>query len=268
MRRESAAVLAIAMGAISLHGQTQPLPAPAVDRVLFPAGYDKWNLLYVLDRQDTRRILVTYANEAALSVRFGQQGAYPYGSIIAQETWRAVLDPAGNPILDENGRFQKDPATQPALVVMRKERGFGEAYKQIRNGEWEYMGYRADGTPSTMPANTGICANCHLQAGQGKDWVMRASMNFNGASGGVPAGVIKNYAFVPGVIRAKVGETITLYNDDVVEHTIADDAQGGWVSQRLHGGSSVAIKFGDAPGEFNFHCSIHPAMRGKVIVEK
>ena len=248
-------------------GHSQTLPAPSVDRVGFPKGYDQWNLLYVLDRPDTKRILVTYGNDAAMSVRFGQQGNYPYGSIIAQETWRAILDALGEAVLDADGRFQRDPAFPPTVNVMRKEKGFGEEYKQLRNGEWEYGGYRLDGGTQVAPQNTGICANCHLQAGAGKDWIMRASLNFNGASGAAPAGVIKNYSFVPGVIRAKAGSIITIYNDDVIEHNIVDDGPGGWGSPRLRGGSSVALKFPNVPFEFNFHCSIHPAMRGKVILE-
>lgn len=246
------------------HSQT--LPAPTVDRVGFPEGYDKWPVLYTFDRADTNRVLIVYANTPAFAIRFGQQGNYPYGSIIAMETWRATLDADGNPVLDENGRFIRDTSIPPTLNVMRKEKGFGEAYGPNRNGEWEYGGYRVDGSVNTLPQNTGICAQCHLQASQGKDFIMRASLGFNNANGAVPSGVIKSYLFVPGVIRAKAGRTITIYNDDVVEHTIADDMQGGYISERIRGGSSTTLRF-SAPGEYSFHCSVHPAMKGKVIVE-
>ncbi|MFN7920817.1 MAG: cytochrome P460 family protein [Bryobacteraceae bacterium] len=257
----SAALLAIAVA------QSQTLPAPTVDRVGFPTGYEKWPLLYVFDRPDNKQIRAVYSNEVASSVRFGNQGAYPYGSVVVMETWPTLQDAQGNPILDANGRFQKQPGAVPTLNVMRKEKGFGEAYKENRNGEWEYVGYRMDGSFNTTPANSGACAACHLQGGQGKDFVMRGSLGFNAGSGAVPFGIIKAYSFVPGVIRAKAGSTITIYNDDVVEHTIADDDAKGWTSQRMKGGSSIAIKLGDKPGEFNFHCSLHPAMKGKVIVE-
>ncbi len=117
--------------------------------------------------------------------------------------------------------------------------GFGcplAAYKQIRSGEWR-LEHLCELPPPGRPGRA------------------------------VPAGVIKYYAFVPGVLRTKVGSTIAIYSDDVVEHTIADDAQGGWTSQRQRGKSSLAISFPSSPGEFNFHCSIHPAMKGKVIVK-
>ena len=83
---------------------------------------------------------------------------------------------------------------------------------------------------------------------QGKDWVFRAAFRFKGGSsasnGMVPGGIIKNYTFVPGTLTVKRGATITFYNDDVIEHTIADDFPGGWVSQRLKAGSgTIALKF-------------------------
>jgi hypothetical protein len=46
------------------------------------------------------------------------------------------MDAQGGPILDANGRFQKDQLTGN-LVVMRKEQGFGVEYGNIRTGEWE-----------------------------------------------------------------------------------------------------------------------------------
>jgi len=90
------------------------------------------------------------------------------------EDYPAVLDAAGEPQLDENGRFVRGPLRQ--IFVMRKEPGFGEDYKHLRNGEWEYVAYRPDGSYSTPPQNSGSCANCHLQAGQPRDWVFRSNL--------------------------------------------------------------------------------------------
>jgi hypothetical protein len=108
-------------------------------------------VLCAFDRPDTRQVRTIYANEGAMSVRFVGQSNYPYGSIAVKETWRALQDRGGNPALDDNGRYQKDPAASPTLFVMRKERGFGEAYQQDRNGECEYVAYRPDGSYQTAP---------------------------------------------------------------------------------------------------------------------
>jgi plastocyanin len=174
------------------------------------------------------------------------------------------MDAQGGPILDGNGRFQKDQLTGN-LVVMRKEQGFGVEYGNIRTGEWEYVAYRADKSYGTTPQNSGICANCHLQAGAGKDWVFRASLHFNSASGAVPDGVMKNYKYLPGILTINVGQPVTVYNDDVIAHTLTLDDRS-LASAQISPAGSFSFQL-DNPGEYAFHCTIHPAMRGKIVVQ-
>jgi plastocyanin len=244
-------------------------PAPTVDRIGFPADYQSWKLLYRFDRPDNKSVRTIYGNAAAAAATFATQADYPYGSIIVMETWRSLQDSNGNPILDANGRFQKDPAATPTVFAMKKDHGFGVDYGPNRNGEWEYVAYHPDGTFQTTPQNSFSCAVCHLQATHWRDWVFRGNLYFSNANGAVPAGVIQHYAFVPGVIHAKPGDTITIYNDDVIQHSIVDDVQPGGDSGLLNPGTSIAIGFGkDASGEFNFHCKIHPTMHGKIVIDQ
>jgi len=119
----------------------------------------------------------------------------------------------------------------------------------------------------TMPQNSFSCAICHLQAGQGKDWVFRAALHFDNANGAVPTGIIKDYTFVTGALHVKAGSTITFYNDDVVAHTIADNDPTGFVSSPIPAGSSIQLRFPNVPFEWDYHCSIHPAMKGKIIID-
>jgi plastocyanin len=219
----------------------------------------------VFDRPDNKSVRTIFANEPSFTI--DNLGQYQYGSIIVMETWRALQDAAGNPVLDERGRFQKDPAATPTLFVMRKERGFGADYKENRTGEWEYVAYRPDGSHQTPPQNSFSCAMCHLQVGQSKDWVFRGGLHFNKASGAIPYGTIQHYRFVPRVISTPPGSTITIYNDDVVEHTFADVADDRWGPIRIKPGSSITITFPNQTGEFNFRCTLHANMTGKVIVE-
>lgn len=244
--------------------------APAVDRVGFPEGYQKWPLFYTLDRSDNKQVRTIYGNDIAASVKDGGQSNYPYGSVLVLETVTSLKDADGNPILDSGGRYQKDPTAAITVFTMRKGKDFGAAYGPLRNGEWEYVAYTAAGGYSTMPQNSQTCASCHLQASQGKDWVFRGSGHFKNGNmsslGAVPNAIIKNYAFVPGVLTIKAGSTVTFYNDDVVAHNIADDFAGGWISANLQAGSGTqSIPF-TVPGEFNFHCAIHPNMKGKIVV--
>lgn len=252
-------------GSLWMSGQAPT--APAVDRVGFPKDYKDWTVLYVFDRPDNRQIRTGYVNDMAATVKNGGQSNYPYESVVVMEAVNALRDAAGNAVLDENGRFIPDPAAVPTVNVMRKGKGFGADYGPLRNGEWEYVAFRPDGTYTTPPQNSANCANCHLQAGLGKDYVFRASMRFNGASGAVPDGAIKNYKFLPTTMRVKAGAWVNIYNDDVIEHNLADDTPGGGVTERIKGGSSLTLKF-DSPGEFNYHCAIHPNMKGTIIVEK
>jgi plastocyanin len=90
------------------------------------------------------------------------------------------------------------------------------------------------------------------------------------ASGAVPTGVMRDYQFVPVVLHVKSGSTVTLYNDDVIAHRIADDDPRGFaMSQDIKAGSSVSLKFGTvtSPFSWTFHCSIHPTMKGTIIVD-
>ena len=72
---------------------------------------------------------------------------------------------------DDQGNFRKDQVL--GLHVMRREKGFGEAYGKNRTGEWEYVEYRADGSYITPPQKSSSCAECHVKAGRERDFVYR-----------------------------------------------------------------------------------------------
>lgn len=67
-------------------------------------------------------------------------------------------------------------------------------------------------------------------------------------------------AFVPGRVKAKVGDVITFTNGDAVPHTatLDDDA---CTTENLGQGASGSLVFSEA-GEFPFRCRIHPDMTG------
>jgi len=59
------------------------------------------------------------------------------------------------------------------IDMMRRERGFGDAYGAARTGEWEYVRYRPDGSQLVPPHQSGWCSSCHQKAGKERDWVYR-----------------------------------------------------------------------------------------------
>jgi plastocyanin len=248
-----------------------PRPAPAEDRVGFPDGYQStYQTFFVLDRPDNKQVRVIYANDKAAAAK---PGDFPYGSILVMETYRTVEDEAGNVVLDENGRYQRDALA--GIFVMRKEPGFGAAYEMNRTGEWEYVAFRPDKSYSTTARNSAPCAVCHTDAGGTRDWVWRANLFFDQASGAVPtprAGLaeagrvpIQQYSFLPGDITVRAGTTVTWSNEDDAVHTVTA-ADKSWDSGRLPVGGTFSQTFTE-PGTYDFLCSIHPAMKGTVTLQ-
>ena len=258
-------------------GHTQTLPAPVIDRVGFPAGYrDAYKLFYVFDNYQNRQIRVVYGNNIAASVDPAQPFNFPYGSIILFESYSVQEDANGEPLLDKNGRFIPNAFT--TIFVMRKERGFGADYKELRNGEWEYVAYRPDGTYSTPPSGTGSCALCHLTGGgltltaQSRnvgaqwDYVFRPDLYFGRGSGVVPDGVLQHYVFVPSTVHARPGQIVTIYNSDqLLHHIVADD--GSFDTSVMTPGSSFSLNAGAIGKVTSFHCTIHTRVKGQVIAD-
>ena len=76
---------------------------------------------------------------------------------------------------------------------------------------------------------------------------------------------IKNFQFVPGSIVVDAGATVTWINEDKAQHIIKSDS-GLFESNSLENGGMYQYTFENA-GEYDYHCSIHPSMQGKVIVK-
>jgi hypothetical protein len=152
-------------------GQT----APATDRVEFPRDYAMWfHVLRRVERAEKQQIVTVYGNDRASSVKAGGDLPYPYGSVIVMETAGALKDEQGNARRDEKGHLLRGDVA--GLHVMRREKGFGEAYGKHRSGEWEYVEYRADGSYITPPRKSFACAECHVKAGADRDFVYRGRL--------------------------------------------------------------------------------------------
>lgn len=272
----ASSVILFSAAGLLLVGQAPTLPGTSMDRIGFPTGYQTtFTQLYVFDNDANRQVRVVWANDIAMTVDPNQPWNFPYGSILLFESYPAVLDSAGNPALDENGRFQRGNLT--TVFAMKKDHGFGVEYGPIRNGEWEYVSYNPDGTTATAPANSGACALCHLTGSSASitlglppmnatnDYVFRPGLYFNKGNGALPNGVMQNYSFVPKTIHVQAGAPLTIYNDDQLVHTIfADD--GSFNSDYMSTGGSYTMKF-DTPGTVAIHCSLHPRMKAMIVVD-
>ncbi len=76
---------------------------------------------------------------------------------------------------------------------------------------------------------------------------------------------IQNFAFSPSSISVHKGTTVTWTNRDNTAHTVTGNTSGGPSSGHIQPGKSYSFTF-NSTGTFPYHCSIHPAMMGKVTV--
>ena len=77
--------------------------------------------------------------------------------------------------------------------------------------------------------------------------------------------IIRSFAFEPGDVTIKKGTTIAWTNRDSVDHAVTGDNDSMLNSPVLKQDQNFSFTF-TLPGEFYYHCAIHPSMKGKVTV--
>ena len=91
------------------------------------------------------------------------------------------------------------------------------------------------------------------------------------------ASTLTDTAYSPNPIQAKVGQEVKWTNDDSAMHTVTSGTigtadAGKLFDSGLQGPSALTAKGKtfehkfDTAGEFPYHCTLHPAMVGKVVV--
>lgn len=75
---------------------------------------------------------------------------------------------------------------------------------------------------------------------------------------------ISNLQFSPQTLTIKKGSAVTWTNNESTNHTITAD-DGSFESGNLSKGKTFQKTF-DTLGTFSYHCSIHPSMKGKIVV--
>lgn len=79
--------------------------------------------------------------------------------------------------------------------------------------------------------------------------------------------VIDDYSFGPAQLSVTAGTKVVWTNDDPDPHTVTSEADPKvFKSPPLDTGDSFAFTF-DKPGTYRYFCTIHPRMRGTVVVE-
>jgi plastocyanin len=80
-----------------------------------------------------------------------------------------------------------------------------------------------------------------------------------------PTITIANMAFGQPLTVAP-GSKINLANNDTMEHSVTSDTAGAF-DQDVEGKEEATMTAPSQPGEYPFHCSYHPNMKGTLIVK-
>lgn len=88
-----------------------------------------------------------------------------------------------------------------------------------------------------------------------------------GGTVATPPGSVRvvDYAFTPAEITVRAGETVTWTFADEAGHDVTATDQS-FVSEVLGSGGTYSFTFPRA-GTFEYFCSIHPSMKGAVVVQ-
>ena len=107
-----------------------------------------------------------------------------------------------------------------------------------------------------------LAALAVLVTGFGTDDGGSARAGPDGATGVV---AIRDFTYAPDPARARVGEPITVTNDDGVVHTVTA-AKGEFDTGDVAGGATAEIVV-DRPGTYAYFCRIHQYMKGTIDVD-
>jgi plastocyanin len=102
-----------------------------------------------------------------------------------------------------------------------------------------------------------------------------------GATGGPTINILQGAAvqgspdYDPDVLTAKKGDEVTVVNQDTVPHTVTSgtgpsDPNSAQLfdTSIINGGESAKLSLAQVnPGQYDYHCTIHPYMTGKLTVE-
>ena len=97
--------------------------------------------------------------------------------------------------------------------------------------------------------------------------LMQAGRTASAAAPALKPGIaISHYSFQPGTLTVAKGSTVTWVNEDDDVHTIkSTDGPAAFSSPALDHGNRFGMTFRRA-GTYHYVCSVHPFMRGVIVV--
>jgi amicyanin len=86
------------------------------------------------------------------------------------------------------------------------------------------------------------------------------------SEGGGGEVTMKDIKFDPSELTVKAGDTVTWTNDDSVAHDVTGDSFKSGDAGGMQSGDTFEHKF-DKAGTFDYVCTVHPGMKGSVLVQ-
>ena len=77
---------------------------------------------------------------------------------------------------------------------------------------------------------------------------------------------VENFAFSPKTLTISPGDTVIWTNKDAATTHTATADNGSFDTGQILSGTSTTIHFSKA-GTYRYHCSVHPSMTGRVVVQ-
>ena len=162
--------------ALVLAGCALTPSAPKDGELAVPADYKSWpKFLSAIQRPDAKQVREIYMNPAATQAT--ASAGFANGTVFVMENYAAMETTDGRLATGSDGKLIK--ADLLRVFVMGKNAGWGqEVPEPLRNGNWVYASYLADGR-TKGPEDTATCRACHLPLAN-KDFVHRYDEHFNG----------------------------------------------------------------------------------------
>ncbi len=107
-----------------------------------------------------------------------------------------------------------------------------------------------------------------LLAAVGAGWLVSVGAPESPSAGEAavqPAVRIDNFTYTPSTLVVAPGTTVTWTNDDDDVHTVVDKERK-FKSAALDTNDTFTQTF-TTPGEYDYFCSLHPQMTGKIVVK-
>jgi plastocyanin len=94
-----------------------------------------------------------------------------------------------------------------------------------------------------------------------------ASAPSGGASSGTPSSIsIRDFKFSPATISVRSGARVRVTNSDSTAHTLTANDGHSFDSGTVQPGASASLQVPGA-GTYAYHCTIHPFMKGTLVVK-